>query len=146
MGLFSSQTPPRNRRRTDHGTLSIVAGDLQVHGDLEAEGTIKVEGVVHGNVRSGDQVLVAAGARIEGDVATREAVVGGTVQGNIYATERAELLPSAVVNGNILAARLVVQEGGQVNGQVRTLGEDDSEHQAEGLVPSGDPSIQVPTE
>jgi hypothetical protein len=68
------------RRATDQMPLSIVAHDLTVTGDLVAEGVVKVEGRVKGNIRAGNQILIAPGATIEGDLHTKEAVIGGEVR------------------------------------------------------------------
>jgi cytoskeletal protein CcmA (bactofilin family) len=125
MGIFSAATktaaPPVERRKTAgmSGGLSIVAKDLTIAGDLQAAGVIRVEGRVIGNVHAGDQVLLSDGGVVEGDVVTREAVIGGRVHGCITADERVELQASAVVHGDITTQRLLIQEGGRVNGAVR---------------------------
>ena len=128
MGFFSApvatDAPAVERRRQNgaQGGLSIVARDLTISGDLQAEGVIRVEGRVIGNVHAGDQVLVSEGGIVEGNVVTREAVIGGRVHGSITAEERAELQASSVVHGDILTRRLLIQEGGQVNGAVKMEG------------------------
>ena len=128
MGFFSAPVttaPPaieRRRQNGAQGALSIVAKDLTISGDLQAEGVIRVEGRVIGNVHAGDQVLISEVGIVEGDVVTREAIIGGRVHGSVVAEERAELQASAVVHGDITTRRLLVQEGGQVNGTVKMDG------------------------
>lgn len=117
------RTPSRGDQSGGGGGLSIVAPDLVITGDLEADGVIKVEGRVQGTVRAGHQVLVSPGALVEGDVETREAIIGGIVRGNIRATDRVELQTSCEVHGDIRTARLLIHEGGVVNGEVRMEGE-----------------------
>jgi cytoskeletal protein CcmA (bactofilin family) len=125
MGIFSAPAttgaPAVERRRqgTPQGGLSIVARDLTIAGDLQADGVVRVEGRVVGNVHAGDQVLISEGGIVEGDVVAREVVVGGRVHGCISGEERVELQASAVVHGNIATRRLLIQEGGQVNGAVK---------------------------
>jgi cytoskeletal protein CcmA (bactofilin family) len=130
MGFFSTTTTngkreaaslaiERRRTREPSGGLSIVARDLTVTGDLEAAGVIRVEGRVLGNVQAGDQVLLSEGAVIEGNVSTREAVIGGRVHGSIVASDRIEIQADAVVEGDLSTPRLLIQEGGRVNGGVR---------------------------
>ena len=130
MGLFSLNSGSHSKadlagpaweRRSNReaGGLSIVARDLTVTGDLEADGVIRIEGRVLGNVQAGDQVLLSEGGLIEGSVATREAVIGGTVHGSISGSERVELQAQAVVEGDITTRRLLIHEGGRVNGGVR---------------------------
>jgi cytoskeletal protein CcmA (bactofilin family) len=124
MGIFNHQARDEQgnelrRRRTDQIPFSIIASDMTVIGDLETDGVVRVEGRVRGTVRVGSQVLVAAGAVIEGDLHTQEAVVAGQVSGAIFARERVELQASAVVAGDIHTARIAIVEGAKVSGEVK---------------------------
>lgn len=132
MGFFSAQpatnqvpkavVPQVERRRfpRENGAgLSIIAKDLTIAGDLQAAGVVRIEGRVVGSVHGGDQVLVSEGGIIEGDVVTREAVIGGRIHGCISAEERVEVQASAVVHGDISTKRLLIQEGGRVNGNIK---------------------------
>jgi len=74
-------------------------------------------------VRAAKQVLVARGGEVEGDVVSREAIIGGEVRGAIYAEERVELQSTSVVHGDVHTKRLLIQEGGEMNGVLR-MGED----------------------
>lgn len=128
MGIFSTPaatSPPMVERRKNgprDGGLSIVAKDLTIAGDLHAAGVIRIEGRVIGNVHAGEQVLLSDGGIIEGDVVAREAVIGGRVHGSISGEERIELQASAIVHGDIITRRLLIQEGGAVNGAIRMEG------------------------
>jgi cytoskeletal protein CcmA (bactofilin family) len=134
MGFFSSTSDaaPRlaggtvpaasgsGRRNREVATgLSIIAKDLTIAGDLQAAGVIRVEGRVIGNVHAGEQVLLSEGGIIEGDVVTREAVIGGRVHGSVRADERVEIQSSAHVHGDVVSPRLLVHEGGSMNGTVK---------------------------
>jgi cytoskeletal protein CcmA (bactofilin family) len=104
--------------------LTIVATGTRVVGDVESDGVIKVEGEIAGTVRAERQVLVARGGVIRGDIITVEAVLGGEVQGGVTASDRVEVQAGAMVHGDIATARLVVQEGGEVNGLVKMTAEE----------------------
>lgn len=127
MSLFNGGSAPARdengnelrRRRSDQVPFSIVAKDMTIVGDLETEGMVRIEGRIRGTVRAAGQVLLGQGARIEGDIHTREAVIGGEVVGSIHASERVELQATASVNGNIATPRIAVLEGGRVSGEVR---------------------------
>src|SRR2546428_1473911 len=99
--------------------LSIIGTGMRVVGDITAEGVVKIEGTVVGTVRAGRQVLVGKGGEVEGDVISREAIIGGEGRGRIRPDERVEIQTSCVVHGDIAAKRLLAQEGGEINGVVR---------------------------
>jgi cytoskeletal protein CcmA (bactofilin family) len=46
-------------------------------------------------------------------------MIGGEVVGSIYAEERVEVQENSTVQGDIFTKKLVVQEGGEVNGHVQ---------------------------
>lgn len=125
MSLFSPSHPrdeqgnELRRRKSDQLPFSIIAKDMSIVGDLETEGVVRIEGRIRGTVRAGSQVLVSPGAQLEGDLHTREAVVGGEVVGTIHAIERVELQATASITGNIHTPRIAVMEGGRVSGEVR---------------------------
>ena len=123
MAIFSStpREPEVNqmRRRTDHTTLSIIAKDLTVSGDLTTEGVVKIEGKVKGTIRANTQTLIAPGALVQGDLYTAEAIIGGRVEGNVHATDRVEVQATAEVQGDVYTRRIVVLEGGNVNGSIK---------------------------
>jgi cytoskeletal protein CcmA (bactofilin family) len=144
MAIFSStpreQQPEVNqmRRRTDHTTLSIIAKDLTVTGDIQTEGVVKIEGKVKGVIRANTQALVAPGALVQGDIHTAEAVIGGRVEGNVHATDRVEVQTTAEVLGDVFTRRIVVLEGGSVNGSIK-MGSVQDPKAAPKLAPKVDP-------
>ena len=109
--------------------LSIIGTGMRVVGDITADGVVKIEGTVVGTVRAARQVLVGKGGEVEGDVISREAIIGGEVRGSIRADERIEIQSTSVVHGDVAAKRLLVQEGGEINGVVR-MGESAVEEEA----------------
>jgi cytoskeletal protein CcmA (bactofilin family) len=99
--------------------LSVIAPGTKITGELVSDGIVKVEGTVVGTVRAERQVLVAKGGLIEGDVFTRDAIVGGEIHGAILADDRVEVQSTSVIEGDITTLRIVIHEGGEVNGHVR---------------------------
>jgi cytoskeletal protein CcmA (bactofilin family) len=108
---------PRQGKSDAH--LSIVGEGMRITGELEADGVVRIEGTVEGSVRSVGQVLISPQGVVNGDVNTREAVVGGKVNGGIYAQERVEVQSGSFIDGDIITPQIVVQEGGRVNGHIR---------------------------
>ena len=122
MSIFSSigqQEGNAVRRRADPNAVSIIAPDMVIAGDLKAEGVVRIEGRIAGNVSAGNQILLSQGGVVEGDLATREAVLAGEVHGTVVASERIEVQPTAQVHGDIVTPRLLIQEGGRINGAIR---------------------------
>jgi cytoskeletal protein CcmA (bactofilin family) len=109
----------RNESAGKESGLSVVAVGMRIIGQLDTNGIVKVEGFVAGSIRAERQVLVAKGGVVEGDVLTREAVIGGEVRGAIYADERVEVQTTSQIHGDITTKRILLQEGGEVNGHLK---------------------------
>ncbi len=104
----------------NEGVISIIGPGMRVVGDCETEGTIRIEGAVEGTVRAGKAVVVGKDGSVNGDIVTQDAVIGGSVRGTVVAESRLELQATCVVDGEIHARRIKLDEGGRVNGGVHT--------------------------
>jgi cytoskeletal protein CcmA (bactofilin family) len=120
------------------GVISIIGPGMQVTGDCDTEGTLRIEGTVEGTVRAGKAVVVGKEGVVDGDIFTQDAVVGGRVTGSIRAESRLELQATCVIEGEIQARRIKLEEGGTVNGTVK-IG-DVSSHPAPSRSPTRPPS------
>jgi cytoskeletal protein CcmA (bactofilin family) len=100
--------------------ISIIGPGMKVTGDCETEGTLRIEGTVEGTVRAGKAVVVGKDGVVDGDIATQDAVIGGRVTGTVIAESRLELQATCVIDGEIRARRIKLEEGGKLNGKVQT--------------------------
>lgn len=98
--------------------ISIVGPGMRVVGDCMAEGTLRIEGTVEGTVQANKAVVVGKDGVVRGDINTQDAVIGGRVVGMVIAESRLELQSTCVIEGEVRARRIKLDEGGRVNGQV----------------------------
>jgi cytoskeletal protein CcmA (bactofilin family) len=101
------------------GVISIIGPGMRVVGDCDTEGTLRIEGSVEGTIRAGKAVVVGKDGIVDGDITTQDAVVGGRVTGSIVAESRLELQATCIIEGQIQARRIKLEEGGRVNGTVQ---------------------------
>ncbi len=119
MARKDDRNPAQDKAASREPGLSVVASGMSINGHLDTNGVVKVEGKVTGSIRAERQVLVDRGGMVDGDIMTREAIIGGKVRGAIYADERVEVQATSLINGDITTKRILLQEGGEVNGHVR---------------------------
>jgi len=107
------------------GPTSIVIGDVTGRGDLEIIGRVQGDVVLEGTV------TVAPDGVVLGSIRAQGVRVAGRVDGSVVAKESLSLQAGANVSGDLVAARLGIEEGARVRGTVRTEGgdleEDDDE-------------------
>ena len=105
------------------GLIHTLVGDgTRIEGDLRFEVGCQIDGVVHGNVvadRDPEAFLVISeDGRVEGSVRVPTVNLSGTVQGDVYASERVELGSTARVAGNVHYELLEMAAGAEINGQL----------------------------
>lgn len=106
-------------QQSREGVISIIGPGMRVVGDCKTEGTLRIEGNVKGTIHAGKAVVLGKDGVVDGDITTQDAVIGGRVTGSIVAESRLELQATCVVEGEIRARRLKLEEGGKVNGTVQ---------------------------
>ena len=108
------------------GAISIIGAGMRIVGDLVTDGTVRVEGRVEGTIRAGKAVVLGKGGEVVGDIFTQDAVIGGRVQGRVFAESRLELQSTSEISGEIRArtAHLQLDEGARFNGQIQMVEED----------------------
>ena len=106
------------------GGLANIGKTVTVKGDLSGNEDIYVDGVVEGNIQlPGNSVTVGPSGRVKADVTAKNLIVGGTLDGNIHASERTELRKTAVVNGDVQTKRIAIEEGAYFKGKLEILSE-----------------------
>lgn len=109
-----------NGAQSRDNVISIIGPGMRVVGDCETDGTLRIEGTVEGTVRAGKAVVIGKDGVVNGDVATQDAIIGGRVTGAVIAESRLELQATSIIEGEIRARRIKLDEGGRVNGTVYT--------------------------
>jgi cytoskeletal protein CcmA (bactofilin family) len=120
-GFLKGDSMRRSKRRTPRiGT--VIGQDTQVSGNLNFAGGLHLDGRIVGNVSGqGDgqsTLVVSEHGVIEGDVRVDNLILGGTVRGDVYAREHAELATDAKVTGTVYYKLLEMAMGAEVNGQL----------------------------
>ncbi len=120
------------RKQRGHTVVdTLVGSNSKVNGDLNFEGGCHIDGTVKGNVtadpESGSALSVSEDGTVEGGVTVPYVVLHGIVRGDVCASQRVELGPTARVIGNVYYNLIEMAIGAEINGKLV--------HQPEGQVP-----------
>jgi len=95
---------------------NIVGKGTIVKGNIETLGNIRIEGKVIGNVKTKSKIALGQSCQVKGDVVAQNAEISGEVNGTIEIADVLILRPTAVINGDILTNKLIVESGASLNG------------------------------
>jgi cytoskeletal protein CcmA (bactofilin family) len=119
----------KQRRHTVVDTL--VGANSRISGDLHFAGGCHIDGTVNGSVTadpdSKSALSISEGGNIDGGVTVPYVVLNGIVRGDVFASQRVELGPTARVIGNVYYNLIEMAIGAEINGKLV--------HQPEGQVP-----------
>ena len=110
-------------RDIKEGTLSgFVGGGTVVTGEANFKAMMRVDGHLSGRVSStSGTLIVGSNGKVDANIEVAVAVIHGTVNGDIIATQRLELGRSAKVNGNIQTPSLIIEQGAVFEGSCKML-------------------------
>jgi cytoskeletal protein CcmA (bactofilin family) len=103
--------------------LSKISSGLKIRGELSGDSDLYIDGDVEGKVRlTNGRVTVGPNGRVRAEIEARQICIEGAVEGNLKASENAQLGASSRVVGNVLSPRIGVADGAQLSGKVETAG------------------------
>ena len=110
-------------REIKEGNLSgFVGSGTVVTGEANFKALMRVDGHLSGRISSSTGTLiVGANGKVDANIEVAIAMIHGTVNGDIIATQRLELGRAAKLNGNIQTASLVIEPGALFEGTCKML-------------------------
>jgi cytoskeletal protein CcmA (bactofilin family) len=96
-----------------------IPSTLFVNGDLAATQDIVIDGRFDGHITVPDHHLsIGSSASVKAKIIARSVSIFGSVDGQIQASERVELLASASVRGHVVTPSILVMDGAQFTGSI----------------------------
>jgi cytoskeletal protein CcmA (bactofilin family) len=102
---------PNSNPMADHAGKDILSSDVEIKGSIKFQKELLIDGKVEGDINSDGILTVGENAEIRGEIKTKSITVYGKVHGNITVAERCELKSKCVLQGDLKAARLTIEEG-----------------------------------
>ena len=92
-------------------------------GDVQLSGRVRIDGTWHGKLRVEDVVEVGPTGVVVGEIDALQVLIAGRVEGVIHARERATLLETAIIEGQLVSPWVDVRIGARLRAEVITDGE-----------------------
>jgi cytoskeletal protein CcmA (bactofilin family) len=120
------------------GEFAHIGKSVFIKGELSGSEDIYVDGQVEGNIQlSGNNLTIGPNGRVKANISAKNVTVGGTLDGNITASERTELRKTAVANGDVQTKRIAIEEGAFFKGKLEIVGTTAASAAASGGCDSG---------
>ncbi len=98
---------------------NIIGKGTILEGNLETYGNVRIEGKVVGNIKTKSKAAFGHSSQVEGNILAQNAEIAGHISGTVEITEQLVLKPSAIIDGDIVTNRLIVESGASFNGSCK---------------------------
>ncbi len=101
------------------GEFAHIGKSVVIKGELSGSEDLYLDGQVEGTIElRGNNLTIGPNGQVRASVNARGVVVQGKLEGNVQASERADLRKSAIVMGDIATQRISIEEGAYFKGKV----------------------------
>ena len=99
--------------------VALIGKSVVIKGELSGSEDLYIDGQVEGSIElQGNSLTVGPNGQVKANVNAKGVIVQGKLEGNIRATDRAELRKSAIAVGDISTQRLAIEDGAYFKGRV----------------------------
>ncbi|MEA2013754.1 MAG: polymer-forming cytoskeletal protein [Thermodesulfobacteriota bacterium] len=117
-------------RGKDEEIKAFLGKGAEFNGKLVLNGLVRIDGEFKGEALGSGTLIIGEGAYVEADIMVDNTVIAGEVRGNLNIREKAEILATGRLLGNIKTAILVVKEGAVIDGACQMATKDKGEYTA----------------
>lgn len=100
---------------------TLIGQSTRLKGDMTFTGMMHLDGRVEGSIiaeNDKDTLTISESGHIKGTIKAGNLVINGTIDGDITATGKIEVLSQACISGNIYYVNIEMETGSQINGQL----------------------------
>ena len=98
---------------------ALLSRGVSIKGSVKFLNELLIDGEVEGTIDSTGTLTIGEHACIRGEIRAKSVKVRGTVEGNIFVTERCELQAGCTLHGEIESPRLMVDENATILGSAK---------------------------
>ncbi|MFM8743855.1 MAG: polymer-forming cytoskeletal protein, partial [Cytophagales bacterium] len=111
-------TSKEQKRAADEisNSSNVIGKGTVLEGNIDTFGNIRIEGKIIGNIKSKSKVALGNSSHVDGNISAQNADIEGEVKGKIDIAELLVLKSTAVIHGDIITGKLVVESGAIFNG------------------------------
>lgn len=114
-----SPAPSAPGRASSAAGTSVIGSSITLRGDISGEENLVVKGKIEGTLTlPSNDIQIDPEGRVKADLMAKKISVAGKVRGNLSGSERVIIQKSGEVEGNIIAPRVVLEDGCKFKGAV----------------------------
>ncbi len=122
--VTSMSTLPQERKmemvhESAKAIMAYIGKSVLIKGELSSSEDLFIDGKVEGTIELRENNLsVGPNGQVHANISAKHVIILGAVKGNIHAVDRVDLKKSGSLQGDLVAARVVIEDGAYLKGSV----------------------------
>jgi cytoskeletal protein CcmA (bactofilin family) len=108
-----------NKEIDSINSSTIIGKGTVLEGNIETIGNIRIEGKAIGNIICKSKIALGESSIVEGNVLAQNAEIAGEVKGIVEVSDMLILKSTAIVHGDIITSKIIIESGATFNGQCK---------------------------
>ena len=100
----------------DDGNITLLAKGVELKGEIKVDGTVRIDGRLEGDVHTKGEVIVGEDGVVKGTIHAGSLISSGRIKATVTATERIQLLKTAILIGEIHCPMISMEDGAKFQG------------------------------
>jgi cytoskeletal protein CcmA (bactofilin family) len=119
VSTMPQERKPESWVESSKSAVAHIGKSVVIRGELSGSEDLYIDGQVEGTIELREHHLtVGPNGRVQANINAKEVVIQGSVKGNVKAVDRVEIRKSGSLAGDLVAARIVIEDGAFFKGSI----------------------------
>lgn len=100
----------------DDGNITLLAKGVELRGEIKVDGTVRIDGRLDGEVQTKGEIIVGEEGMVQGTIFAGTLISSGRIKATVTATERIQLLKTAILIGEVHCPVMSMEDGAKFQG------------------------------
>ena len=119
---FSLTNKTTMQQSYETNKIDIIEKTTKITGDISSKADFRIDGFVQGTIITTGKVVIGEEGKVTGKITCSNSDIAGNVDGDLDVSGILSLKSSALVTGNVLAGKLAVEAGANVDASISMKG------------------------
>lgn len=100
--------------------LNRLVEGATINGNISLDSSFRLDGKIIGDINCDGKFVLGEKGEVKGNIQCLEAEIEGKIEGDISIKDLLVLRKTAVLSGTINTSRIVIEDGAQIGGAIKT--------------------------
>ncbi|WP_027339667.1 bactofilin family protein [Halonatronum saccharophilum] len=110
----------KKKKKNAKNVGTIISNSTKIEGVIKVEESIRIDGELEGELITKGDVYIGREGKLKANVTGSNVMIAGSVEGDVKADEKLEIVESGKLIGDICISNLIIHDGATFKGSSRS--------------------------